>query len=278
MRKLLSILALILSVTGCQKDFGEGEAKLVVDGYIDEGGSPVIFVSTTLPVSNKATSMSDIKDHLAIFGKIAITVDGQTSVMTATPKSKLLPPYEYTHYSIKGEAGKTYTIDVTYYDLHASATTTIPPKAELDEIWYEPINDSLYTIKARFTDREGTGDHYKFFAYTENETYLNYGSCLMGLLDDADFKDSTVETTIYKPVTMDTRTYSPYFKKGETAHIKFCTLDDASYEFWKGFESERLSSRIALLPSSTNIQHNIEGGLGLWAGYGASYYTIHIPE
>lgn len=278
MRKLMFILMLILSLSGCDKDFSNDEIKLVVDGYIDDGGNPVIFVTTTLPVRDGATGMKDIKDHLAIFGKITITVDGVTRVMTATPKSTLLPPYEYTHYSLTGEAGKTYTIDVTYYDLHATATTTIPQKTELDEIWTEQITDSLYTIKTRFTDREGKGDHYKFFSYCEGETYTNYGSCMLGLIDDADLNDSVVEATVYRPVTMDTRSYSPYFKKGETVYIKFCTLDEDSYEFWKDFETQRLGSRIALFPSSNNIHHNVEGGLGLWAGYGASFYTVHIPE
>ncbi|MCR5002926.1 MAG: DUF4249 domain-containing protein [Bacteroidales bacterium] len=278
MRNLLLTIASILCIAGCSKEFDNSGVQLVIDGYIDDGGYPVIYVTTTLPITEDITRLEDLDEHLAIFGKATITVDGKTTTLFATPRSTVMPPYVYTTYELKGEAGKTYTLDVTYYDLHATATTTIPEKVALDDIWYEQVNDSLYTIKAKFTDNEEDGDHYKFFSYSEQEDYSNYGSCMMGLLDDGSFASRSVQTDVFKPISMDAQGYSPYFRKGETVHVKFSTLDDDSYEFWTGYEGERMASRIALFPSTNNLKSNINGGLGLWAGYGSTFYTVQIPE
>jgi hypothetical protein len=71
-----------------------------------------------------------------------------------------------------------------------------------------------------------------------------------------------------------------YFSLNDIVDIRFCTLDQKSWEYWSDFEEIQSLSRNPFFPVTTDIRSNIEGGLGYWAGYGSTYYTIEIcsPE
>ena len=69
--------------------------------------------------------------------------------------------------------------------------------------------------------------------------------------------------------------YSMWFDEGDEVHIKFCTMDDDSFEFWNGYEETWLLSRNPIFPVTTGVHSNVEGGYGCWCGYGATYYTVN---
>jgi hypothetical protein len=67
-----------------------------------------------------------------------------------------------------------------------------------------------------------------------------------------------------------------YFAIGDTVSIKFCTIDKAHYDFWNSFQDEVLNTSNPFASSLSSVKSNVTNGLGIWGGYGASYYTIII--
>ena len=64
-----------------------------------------------------------------------------------------------------------------------------------------------------------------------------------------------------------------YFQQGDTIAIKFCTIDQSHFQFWESFEIAAFNNGNPFAAPST-IKTNIEGGLGVWGGYGVTYDTI----
>ncbi len=65
-----------------------------------------------------------------------------------------------------------------------------------------------------------------------------------------------------------------YYNKSDSIFIKFCTIDYQTNKFYSTYESA-LGSNGNPFASPVSIISNIDGGgLGIWAGYGATYDTI----
>ncbi len=65
-----------------------------------------------------------------------------------------------------------------------------------------------------------------------------------------------------------------FYRLGDTINIKFCTLDREHYEFWNSVQTEIITSSNPFASSHAKIKSNINGGYGIWGGYGATYYTV----
>ena len=64
-----------------------------------------------------------------------------------------------------------------------------------------------------------------------------------------------------------------HFKLGDTIIVRVCSIDEAHYNFWRTIEQEEFSGGNPF-GSPIPIESNIKNGLGVWGGYGASYYTV----
>ena len=85
---------------------------------------------------------------------------------------------------------------------------------------------------------------------------------------------------VNRGITIDMVDETMNISLNDIVDIRFCTLDHKSWEYWSDFEEIQSLSRNPFFPVTTDIRSNIEGGLGYWAGYGSTYYTIEIcsPE
>jgi len=66
-----------------------------------------------------------------------------------------------------------------------------------------------------------------------------------------------------------------YFEVGDTVSLKFCTIDEEQFNFWNVYQSKVIASANPLATSNNQLQSNIHGGLGVWTGYGATYYLVY---
>ena len=101
----------------------------------------------------------------------------------------------------------------------------------------------------------------------------------MGLVDDEVLRDEVSEikvlgrfTTSFGAAETDT-----YFTSGDEVSIKFCTMSEDVYKYWEDFEDVSSLSLNPFFPVTRKIRSNIKGGLGYWAGYGSTYYSVQIP-
>ena len=109
-RTILTVISLAV-LLGCQDIVLPSYApQIVVEGWIENGGFPVVIITTTVPVNESVKDSSDLKNHIIRWGKVSIS-DGEKEVILSGRKDeRFFPPYIYTTSKLKGEVGKTYLL------------------------------------------------------------------------------------------------------------------------------------------------------------------------
>lgn len=279
-RSALIITALLLAACGGTWQ-PEGTPELVVEGYIEDGGFPRVTVTTSVPTSTEYRRIDEQTEHLVRWAKVSVSDGDNTVILTGMNDKHSFPPYIYTTPFIRGQAGKAYTLTVEYGGRTATAVTTIPEPLPLDglELVRAAEKEGAFHLFATFTDPPAPGNRYKFFVKTEGADSL-YLSSFLGNFDDSAVNGGKVTVQVRKGNIVgmgETSLRDPsYFYPGEKVHVRFCTLDGASYRFWESFETLSTLSNVPAFTVSSNPEFNVDGGLGYWCGYGASYYDLTV--
>lgn len=279
---LLSALALLLAAS-CQGDMNvESVEQIVVEGSIAEGQFPVVFVTSSVPMSTKKDNvpLENLKQHILNWARVSISDGERTVVLTGRINSRYAIPCYFTTGEMRGEAGKTYTIDVTYDDFHATATTTIPSQRPMvDSLTIEPAqnSDSLFSIQAHVSPQHSTG-YYQFLVGVEGRENDFFPSFL-GLYTDQNIA-SGATIPIYRShnrLQYNDDTFYSNYHHGERVHIRFAAIEQQAYDFWVTYEKFVSMGNNFLFPINKNLPSNIRGGLGMWYGYSCSEYFVEIP-
>lgn len=291
-------LVLLAAAAGCTKE-GHFQRKVVVEGWIDDGGYPVVILSKNVDISGGQYSLTDSTSLMALWAKVSIVRDKvDTTILAGMVDRRYMPPYIYTTWKFKGEVGRTYELIVEYDHIIEKAVTTIPQPVKLDTIYAEKLesNDTLYTIKADFRN-EGDGHYYKFFTRVKDEENRYYPSYL-GDIDGHSYGEQ-LSYNVYRG-DYDIRyrvkdengkiihRFSPYYRKSDEVDIKFSTMTEYGFRFWQSFENDFLVSTL-LYPPHGGIESNITVvqdeygpqnymGNGTWIGYGSTYYSVRIAD
>lgn len=284
MKKILIAFALLLAAACTPSWQPEGEERLVVEGWIDAGGFPIVMVTTSVPTSTEYQSIDDQESHLMRHARVTVS-DGENSViLTGMYNDAYFPPYIYKTSDLRGVAGKSYSLKVELpsVGLTAIGTTTIPTAVPLDSIWCVPSPDEKgkYNIKARFSDPEASEDYYRLFVKVAGKD-SSYVASYMGCMSDSDLPRHA-EINVMRGLSVDNESswaWNPAsFEKGDEVMVKFCTMDRVSYEFWNSYERVVSLSVLPMFQATYNPAFNVTGGIGYWCGYGASKYTIRVGE
>ena len=288
MRIRISILYLFIFTAAvavsCTPQAVPNEPEIVLEGWIDEGGHPIVMLHKSINFTEDFNTMEDlIEEKIIYLGKVTVS-DGETSVvLTGRVDTAYLPPYSYSSVRIMGESGRAYSVEAEFEGKKASAVTTIPPKALFDSISVESMPDKpgFFRLTGYLTDMKEQSDYFVvFYRYKGEKQYRNG---LHGVASDIAADTSGVlRIPIYKNMAgtslVDKDSLSTrFFRLGDTLEIKLAAIDGVSYRFWESFASLTITSTIPFLPVSENIYTNVSGGRGYWCGYGSSTYTI-VPE
>ena len=278
----LYILIILLAIISCtENDEVQSTPALVVEGWIDHEGYPIVLVTTTIDVTEKATDLSALKDHIVRWATVTVDDGEHSVVLTGKVDRRYFPPYIYTTSAMKGKAGKSYHLTVDYDTYHAEATTTIPHPVPLDSVRVfrckEP--DTLYQVKAWFKDNPTEHNRYKFFTCvgTDKRMYL---SSYMQTIDDAMLSPGEeICVSVFKGRLVTERTrYVPYFTRKDTISVKFAQMDSTSFTFWNQMEHKMTLGNSPLSASRYNPSFNLHGALGYWCGYGAVTWPIILSD
>lgn len=268
----------------CTPQAVPNEPEIVLEGWIDEGGHPIVMLHKSINFTEDFNTMEDlIEEKIIYLGKVTVS-DGETSVvLTGRVDTAYLPPYSYSSVRIMGESGRAYRVEAEFEGKKVSAVTTIPPKALFDSISVESMLDKpgFFRLTGYLTDMKEQSDYFVvFYRYKGEKQYRNG---LHGVASDIAADTSGVlRIPIYKNMAgtslVDKDSLSTrFFRLGDTLEIKLAAIDGVSYRFWESFASLTITSTIPFLPVSENIYTNVSGGRGYWCGYGSSTYTI-VPE
>jgi len=80
--RILLLLAVLLPFS-CEKSIPPGEPRLVVEGWIENGGHPTVLLSESFPVElNKAITAEDMVRNLVKWAKVTVSDGDQTVTLT----------------------------------------------------------------------------------------------------------------------------------------------------------------------------------------------------
>lgn len=276
----LWLLAISMNCASCTDNPYNNEVpQLVVEGWIDSGDHPIVFVTTTVPFSTTKKTSTDFSSHILNWAKVTVSDGEHTVVMTGRVMANYPIGYGFSTSNMRGEAGKTYKLTVDYANYHAQATTTIPLPCTIDSFRCFTLpekGDSLYELHAYASHLALTDNGAcKFFAMRKGKD-KQYLSCNMGLFpaqainDYADF--SIFQGHRMKKDKKDK--YSPYFSIKDTVLVKFSTTEADGYRFWKSYEVNLSLASSPFFGTTHGLQGNVDGAIGYWLGYGSTEYII----
>lgn len=312
MRLYHLLLPLFFFFSACQKEvqveIPTHESQLVVDGRIETGLPPILFLSTTKDIFSDASLDtifgSYIDDATVIIFSDSLRDTLQEICSDDIPKeleelgaalfgvpSYLLSKYHICAYSTLnplffGQTNKEYSIEIHYNNKIYTAKTSIPNATYLDSVYWKP--------------EKSLGEYGLAYAQLSDpaETQDNYFWEVMRIKTKSDGKNS--DSKFYKPSnpvfndafinglsinfwyenprsTYDQNIdpkYRGYYKYGDTVIIKFSKINTDSYTFLNQ-KYTQINSGGSPFSTPINIPSTITGGaLGSFIGYSTNYNTL----
>ncbi|TPG35482.1 DUF4249 domain-containing protein [Flavobacterium pectinovorum] len=276
---ILFLFAIIL--TSCSKeDFSEQsiESKVVVEGWIEEGDYAQVLLSSSIPVTDVIDS-TNVLNHVIRSAKITIS-DGQTSEVLRVKNDKnRVPPFVYFGSTLKGEAGKEYSLKIEYLNRVIEAVTTIPKSVVLKSAEYikKNVTDTTGYVFVKFEDPVNEKNYYQIATKIDGEEPVFVPS-FYGNLDDKNFSIAQVSQQVTRGILLFPKTkFTPYFADGDLIYVKLRTQNKEALDFWNSWQNEIVNSKNPIYPANASLKSNIKGGIGIWAGYGQSTLVVKTP-
>ena len=279
MRAIVCFIVFVAAMlTSCDEDhLAVTQPQLVVEGWIEDGGYPVVIVTSSIPISEEYMPAETLSDYIVRWATVTVYCGEDSAVLTGKYDKGYFPPYIYTTSRMKGEQGKNYSLKVEYKDMVATATTTIPPRPDVMRFRLEKCEDSdtMYQVKVVFTDNKEEKNYYQLFSKVgaENKQYL---ASYLGSIDD-DVLGDTTEVAVYRGhEVLSTMEYTPYFRPNDTISVKLSQIDEASFHFWDDYIKILSLSHNPFMAPQRSIRYNIVNGSGYWCGMNSvkDYFVI----
>lgn len=283
MRKVIPIIIFTSLLAACQKEIDielpDVEQRIVVDGGIYVGRPAEVTLTWSAGYFDPIDSAS-LANFVITTATVTVTNGTTTDTLQLTFDPNLPIPLVWRGGNIIGQVGGTYTLTVVSGGKTVTSTTTIPAPIPLDSVWFkvEIPGDSLGFAWAHMTDPSGYGNGYRWFTkrlHKDNRFLAPYGSTF----DDDFIEGESFDFAYNRPsepnstATDDNDNRRGYFVVGDTVVVQFCAIGTAEVDFFRSFEME-LGNNGNPFASPGVVEHNIEGGLGIFCGYAPTYDTI----
>lgn len=293
MNQGLRLAFILILLSSCEKAIEftpeNPEARLVVEGIIENGEYPVVYLTRSLSFFNKI----DPSQLTGTFVRNAVVKisDGEHT-HTLKEKETQLGGASIYYYTIdssdlatafKGKLDTRYDLEIVTEGETYTSTTTIPPLAKtINQLYYEEYIDDedsgKVALYGEFYDPPGAGNYTRYFTSTNEGEYF---PGLTSIFDDQVVDGQTYELQIEQGVDrnndIDFEEYS-FFRRGDFIMVKFCNIDKAVYDFWRTMEYSYQSIGNPF-SSPTKVLGNISNGaLGYFGGYAVQYTSITIPD
>ncbi len=277
--KILSLFIFVGIICSCNPtanfELPQVKKQLVVDGWIENGqNAKVILTYNTSYFSN--LDSASFRSLVASRAKVTIS-DGQNSeILTLTRDTNYFPSYVYEGNEIIGAEGKSYYLTVEDEVDTVHAVTSIPFHGKIDTLWidYANNNDTMGIIRGRFTDNANETNYYRTFTSKYNGSNV-YIPTLLSCFSDTYFNGQTVTFSLRKGIYNQLKPLSNiYFRKGDSILVKISSIDKASYNYWLAYQEAIINATSPFSAEHNKLISNTDKGLGIWCGYGSSYYPV----
>ena len=269
------ILSFFVVLTSCNNDDISKqisvESKIVVEVSIEEGYVAKVVLSRSVPIG-VAVDSSTILNYVIRSAKITVSDGEKEEVLRLKRDNDRIPPFVYFGSEIIGEAGNTYTLKIEYLNKRISGTTTIPqsvPILSADYIKDKPADKNGYVF-IKFKDPVNEKNFYQVETLLDKHDSI-YIPALYGNLNDDNFIAPVVSFQIFRGKSFsfeDHSDYKPNFEDGDLIYVKLRTMNKEGFEFWNSWQNEIINGQSPIFPNTTSLKSNIDGGIGVWSGYG----------
>lgn len=270
----------MLSVIACKPDLNYElhgfDEKIIVEGRIAYNEYPKVYLSLNVPLWQELDSVV-LMEKVIRTAKVTISDGEKSEILTSKWDTEHYPPYVYMGTSLKGETGKTYTIEITYSGYTVSASTTIPQNPEILGFEFTPsnISDSLKVLTAniKMTDMEQA---YRIYSQKKQdnefvETKVIYNENL-NLKGNQQFLVNPAPNS--ELASFDE---GGYFKTGDSILVKILSIDADATSFFKAFSVKSGVGADVDISQITQLNSNIsEPGFGIWYGAGIKTYRLVV--
>ncbi len=304
--KYLAFLCAACIFLSCEEEFvpeiNSAPPEIVVEGYIEGGDnptSPYVILTRSVPFFSEI-NLNNVDGFFVRDAIITVTTDDKVVELEEFCLSELSPAqqiivselfgvntdsmgldfcvYIDPTFSMLGEEGKQYDLRIEAQGKVLTATTNIPQRARISDLAFVDLPgipvDTLRELRVILEDEVDEANFYRYFTNRNDEGYL---AALNSVLNDLFFDGDKFEFPLPKAEASDVEfnfeTYG-FYKVGDTMEIKFCSIDEAHYDFWSTLEFNRANQ--GPFSSYTAISYNIEGGIGIWGGYSSSIRRLVV--
>ncbi len=276
-KKITLLILTIVLISSCTiEEPYENSSQLVVEGWIENGRNPMVFVTMSLDPSAETISASELRSLVLRYAKVTIEHNGITYPLVANLSDDYYLQNYFTTSKLFGEVGETYTLRVEYNDQVAVATTTINEPVEIDSFEVlQSVIEGNYRIQVAFHDNPQTKDYYKFSVQVTNKE-KKYSSSYMSMIDDSLYDSEVISIIVDRGNQLPNLTPEYNFQSGDVVKIKLQTITQDSYRFWANFNQNSLITLLPVNISAPGCVGNVDGALGYWDGYGINEYTICV--
>lgn len=276
------VAAWLLLLTACEDslefDIQGYEPKLVVDGWIEHNQYPVVVLSKSAAFFSEIDSIA-LRELVASRAKVTVSDGEKEEVLTLKKNELYFPPYVYQGTALKGEAGKSYRLNIELEGKSYEAFTSIPAAVALDSLWFNlaPEQDSLGLLYGRFRDKQDSEDYYRVFTQRLGKD-SKFVPVYLSAIGDQYFNGQSFTFSLLRGAeSLSDVTDDIYFRKGDTVMVKLCTIDREHFDFWRTLERELYVTGNPFSSSGNEVISNITGGaLGVWGGYNPFIYRMII--
>lgn len=309
---LLFALALLGCEKDITVDLPTTEPRIVVEGTIETGQPPVVILTRTQGFF-EPTSVASIANAFVSEATVTV-FDGSTTHVLDRLCSSLIPDslldeaaattgidadllananicvWTKLDGTLLGVNGRSYRLEVDADGNTLRSTTTIPEPIGADSLWFRlaeqrPNDDTLGFVWARISDPDTIGNHYRWLAQRINAgpdgqpKDRSYVAPFFSVYEDRFVNGLTFDFAFsrgalpFSDAEDDENEERGFFKVGDTVAVKFANIGRAEYLFYNSFQNNA-ATQGDVFSTPANVISNIEGGLGVWAGYGVVLDTM----
>jgi hypothetical protein len=255
--------------------------KIVVEGYIEQGEHPYVFISKNSSYFEPITKQ-DLISLMILNAEVSVSDGIFTETLQLIYDSLHFPYYKYVGNTLIGEVGKVYSLEIKIDGKILTSKTTIPNPVLIDSLYFKFDKfsdiDSMSVLWFNFNEPDTLGNYYRIATKVIGEDdifYTPYSSIADDKLING-IKNIPYSTyrgfDPFKEFTETEDSTKWYFKNNDSVAFKFASIDATTYKYWYSVDMAKNSG--GPYSSPIKIQSNIDGGVGIWGGYGISIYTI----
>ena len=276
---------MVFTLSSCGReeyDMEYGEMKLVVEGWIDEGDVAQVLLSRSVPISELVDS-TNFQQYAIRSALVIVSDDTDSDTLRLKSASQHLPPYLYIGEKIIGKTGGTYKLTIRYTDFKdisvsrtLTAETTIPPSVPISSVQYIRANpaDTIGSLTIEFTHPTDQHHYYQIATKVMDFDQL-FMPCMFSNFDSRSFASPDVRIKLMRGVSIFPKAnFDSHYKDGDNIAVRLRTMPKEGFDFWNLWQNEIINAKNAIFPANTSLKSNINGGIGIWCGYGQS--TVRI--